>query len=192
MCQVGFTDMEFCLNSGCKTNPSKASLNPLMPCVFSRPSHFSVLSGKYSNKQWMAARSEGDEHSQSRWKCFDFISWIASMRWGRGEAEEDGLTFDRWRLVNPWVQHYLHAYWLTALVSPPPPLSLFSFSVSFAELADKAPVSVRRVFFSRFFFPFSSLATGPWCILEFRRGGVKMLCNTCNICHGRSASLSRN
>lgn len=39
-------------------------------------------------------------------------SHISKVRTGEAkrEAEEDRLTFDRWRLVNPWVQHYLRAH----------------------------------------------------------------------------------
>lgn len=162
--------------------------------------HF--LSRKYSDKSRTEARTEGaetsDEYLQSRRKCFHFMSYLTShinkVRMGeeaKRVAEEDRLTFDRWWLVNPWGTTLPACTpWVTALASPPP-LSPFYFSVSFAALSAKAPVSVRYVSFLLFFFFFSldSLATTSFRRFQLWWSRVKMLRNTCNIPCGRSASL---
>lgn len=102
-----------------------------MSCAFSRLYHFSVLSWKYSkivNESVNRRSPNMGRVLTKRKKMFSLyltthINKVRTRETKR-EAEEDRLTFDRWQLVNPRVQHDLHAQWLTALVSPPP-LSLF-------------------------------------------------------------------
>lgn len=135
---------------------------------------------------------------ESRRKCFHFIWRLTSIRWGR-ERPNVKQRRTGWHLIdddlwthgcNTTCMHTLsHCTRVTSSSSSS--FSLFFFSVSFAMLADKAPASVRHISFLCFPFFFFSLTARPRCILEFQLwwGHVKMLCNTCNICHGWSASL---
>lgn len=90
-------------------------------------------------------------------------------------AEEDRLTFDRWWLVNPWGTTLPACTpWVTAPASPPP-LSPFYFSVSFAALSAKAPVSVRYVSFLLFFFSFFPLIAWQRHLLDGSSSGEVVL-----------------
>lgn len=64
--------------------------------------------------------------------------------------------------------------WVTALASPPP-LAPFLFSVSFAVLSDKAPVSVRYVSFLLFFFSFFPMIAWQRHLLDSSSSGEVVL-----------------
>lgn len=113
-----------------------------------------------SNEQketWRSLKRRRGLTRQKKMFSLCMTSHIDKVRMGEAKREaEDRLTFDRWRLVNPWVQHYLHAHADSLRSCHLLLLSLFSFflcplpcwRIKRQSVADTSPLCV---------FPFFSL-----------------------------------
>lgn len=171
---------------------STRSLNLLMAHNLSWQ-RVTSFQGNTATKQEGKHEPKEPKHWMSTYKAEENVFtlchiWrVTSIKWGEVKRRRTG-----WHLIDDdlWThggQHYLHArpesLHLRRLLLPP-----FFFSDSFAVLSDKAPVSVRHVFFLLFFFFLDSLATTSFRRFQLWWSRVKMLRNTCNIPCGRSAS----